>query len=499
MQQTNRRRIAASLTGLALAAATLVLGGSPANAASAQLNCLGADTDTQSLLNTLAPAGTPLPASLDIDVEGNLSAPSVVDTNATFNANFAPKVTLPQSLVDSLGGFGVTSATISNLITNISTTNANPATIASPPYGVSMAIPSAGNPLSVSQPQFGGSFTATGPDQSLIRYKIDSMNFSVAAALGAIPVNLNLTCTPTGNGEIGATNIIQPGPPQTPDVTFDVALGGVKTVTIPVTGNPEVDTVELVDTPTLGGATVAKVGNLWRLTYTQDANAGAGTDTFKYRADNGYDDGDPGTDDDGISEGTITVNVLDNLCEANPSCSLSQIIEVDVVGTNLSMQQAGGNVVLDPVTLDGSPQSTTGELNLVTVKDARGNGAAWSLTGTVTDFKTDPSVGNCPAGTPASWDYRCIPANNLGWAPAAEVAHEVIPGDVAAVTAGSISDTDAIKAGTAGSGLASQQSLCGAEATHGGGTFACGAGLALLIPASASAGTYSATLTLTLA
>lgn len=499
MHQTRRRRVVASLSGLAIAASALILNAPPASAASTQLNCLGADTDTQSLLNTLAPAGTPLPASLDIEVDGHTNAPAVVDTGATFTAGFAPSVALPQGLVDSLGGFGITSASVSNMITTITATNATPASVASPPYATTLAVPAAGNPMSVTQPAFSAVYTATGPDQSVIRYKVDSITFSVGAQLGALPINLNLVCSPTGSGEIGSTAIIQPGPPQAPDVTFDVALGGVKTVTIPVSGNPVVDDVELVSGPNLGSATVANIGGQWRLTYTQDAAQGAGTDTIEYRATNAYDDGDPATDDDGVAEGTITVNVLDNLCEANPSCSLSQIIEVDVDGTTLSMQQDGANVVLDPVTLDGSPQSTTGEMNVITVKDARGDGAGWSLTGSVSDFKTDPSVGNCPAGTPSTWDYRCIPANNLGWAPAALVAHEVIPGDVAAVDAGTASDTAAIKAGTPGSGLAGQQSLCSAQPTTNGGTFACGAGLALLIPASASAGTYSATLTLTLA
>jgi len=260
--------------------------------------------------------------------------------------------------------------------------------------------------------------------------------------------------------------------------------------------------VELIDAAQFGTASIAQVGGQWRFSYTHDEVLGAGTETLTYRAVNAFDDGDPGTADDGVTIGTITVNVLDNMCEVNPAvgqCSLSQIIEVDVTGSTLSMQQDAANVVLDPITLDGSPQSTSGQLNVVTVKDARGDGAGWSLTGTVTDFKTDPSVGDCPASNSATWDYRCIPANNLGWAPAAVVAHEQIPGDVAAVDAGAASDTDAIKAATPGSGLAGQQSLCSAEPTTNGGTFACGAGLALLIPASASAGTYSATLTLTLA
>lgn len=230
---------------------------------------------------------------------------------------------------------------------------------------------------------------------------------------------------------------------------------------------------------------------MWRFTYVHDPLTGDGIDVFTYTATNAFDGGSS-------SSGTITVEVLGNQCEANPSCQLDQIIEFDVEGSTLSMEQAGGEVVLETITLDGTPQSTTGELNNVTVIDARGDGSGWDLVGSVTDFKTESTVPNCPRGTPSTWSYQCIPANNLGWSPAALVAHQQIPGDVAAVDAGSTSDATAIANGVAGSGLETNQALCTTEPTTNGGTFVCGAGLALLVPASAAAGTYSATLTLTL-
>jgi hypothetical protein len=48
--------------------------------------------------------------------------------------------------------------------------------------------------------------------------------------------------------------------------------------------------------------------------------------------------------------------------------------------------------------------------------------------------------------------------------------------------------------GTAGGA----KSLCTAPAKHSGGTFSCGGDVSLAIPASAAAGTYSGTLTLTI-
>jgi hypothetical protein len=83
-----------------------------------------------------------------------------------------------------------------------------------------------------------------------------------------------------------------------------------------------------------------------------------------------------------------------------------------------------------------------------------------------------------------------VPGDNLGWEPLAVVAHQQVPGDVAVAEAGA----------TISSGLRSAaQKLCGAPATESGGTFDCGALVNLGVPASAGAGRYAATLTLTLA
>ena len=106
----------------------------------------------------------------------------------------------------------------------------------------------------------------------------------------------------------------------------------------------------------------------------------------------------------------------------------------------------------------------TGSLNDVTVLNARGDAAGWTVSAYATDFGTPggptfdadgpgpaPAVYSCGgfsgsalAGVaPNAPDRLCIPGDNLGWAPSASVAHAVIPGDVAAVTAGPASATDA--------------------------------------------------------
>ncbi len=186
---------------------------------------------------------------------------------------------------------------------------------------------------------------------------------------------------------------------------------------------------------------------------------------------------------------SVVIEIVGLYCEA--PCSLTQTIVVDVLPDTLSMDQAGGSIELETVMLDGQPAIATAALQEVAVVDERGGTAPWDVTGQLTsDFKTDPATPDCPADDPSSWSWRCVPGDNLGWEPLATVAHDQVPGDVAVVEAGA----------TTTSGLRSDaQQLCGAPATQAGGTFDCGALVSLGVPASAGAGRYAATLTLTLA
>ncbi|UUZ61368.1 hypothetical protein [Nocardioides sp. B-3] len=178
--------------------------------------------------------------------------------------------------------------------------------------------------------------------------------------------------------------------------------------------------------------------------------------------------------------------------------SLDRVIEVQVNGAAMTMKQAGSAIQLTPVTLNGQPQKARGLLNGLTVVNARGTDAGWSLTGQMTsDFSDGTGDGVCGVNNPASWDNHCIPGGNVGWVPSAQVSHVVIPGDVATVNAGS----PAIP-GTTGlpgwDGSATAHTLCSAPATRSGGTFDCGGGIGPGIPASAAKGLYRGTLTLTL-
>lgn len=114
-------------------------------------------------------------------------------------------------------------------------------------------------------------------------------------------------------------------------------------------------------------------------------------------------------------------------------------------------------------------EHSTGSLRTATVTDARGTQAGWNLVGEVTDFSHAQGA--------------TIPRANLTWTPDARVVDDGSNGTVTPGAAGSL--------GTA-------RTLASAAAGASGGVFKAGADLDLSVPAGASPGDYTATLTLTL-
>ncbi len=148
-----------------------------------------------------------------------------------------------------------------------------------------------------------------------------------------------------------------------------------------------------------------------------------------------------------------------------------QDVTVTVTGGPLTLAQDPGEVVLDPVTLNGAAQTTTGMLRRVTVSDARGSSVGWSLIGTLGDFKG-------PAGA-------SIAAGNLTWTPQCTARAGATP--VVTGTPGPLGEAGALLCSTA-------------DSTAGpvGGSYDAGAALSLNVPAATASGEYDAVLTLTL-
>lgn len=277
---------------------------------------------------------------------------------------------------------------------------------------------------------------------------------TTVAAAAAAPVAVNDTLT-VGAKQSGSVNVVA----NDTDANGDIAPG----------------TVAIVGAPAKGTAVANPDGTV---TYTNTADATS--DSFTYTV----------KDAGGRTSNTATVAVTVTPDTGGPGAGLGQVVEVVVTGGTLSMKQAGTAVKLPGVKLEGKSQKVLGDINGITVVNATGTNAPWSLTGQMTtDYTNGSGSGVCPAGDKTKWNRNCIPAGNTGWLPSASVAHDLIPGDVAAVKAGP---------GLESGGLDKAAELCSATAGTSGGTFACGGKIGLGIPASAASGTYKATLTLTL-
>jgi hypothetical protein len=292
--------------------------------------------------------------------------------------------------------------------------------------------------------------------------------------------------------------------------------------------------------PTAGTATVQANG---QIAYT-NTNTAALTDSFTYTA----------TDTTNLVSNTVTVNIaiLGNQCDATAApCSLRQTLVLPVLPSTLTMSDKAaygnpdfshailGGVVgatgcaPGPLKLNGQPQTACGAMNPLTIINARGTDNSWAVTGQVTDFidgtRAADNAAVAATGSACSPqrnidmvppDNHCIPGGNLGWVPVAQIIDPSVPGDTAAIVAGPIilppgvinqtpplfppdlvaprQNTNSVVAPNAGLHVAAQ-GLCTSPTNQSGGTFQCDAGLLLAVPGSAAAGTYAATLTLTLA
>ncbi|MGQ0777173.1 MAG: Ig-like domain repeat protein [Pseudonocardiales bacterium] len=162
----------------------------------------------------------------------------------------------------------------------------------------------------------------------------------------------------------------------------------------------------------------------------------------------------------------------------------TETISTTVNAGALVISVANQGVTLPAPTLlpDGSLLTTSGAINPVTVTDTRAGNPGWSCSGQVTDFSDGAS--------------GVINGGNLGWTP-----NLVDAGPSQTITPGpAVSPALGIAPGATpppGQGLASSRTLATAASGAGIGTANLGANLALNVPTSTTAGTYSSTLTLT--
>jgi hypothetical protein len=167
------------------------------------------------------------------------------------------------------------------------------------------------------------------------------------------------------------------------------------------------------------------------------------------------------------------------------SCKLLETVDLVVTAGNLTMSKASGNVQMSGVTLNGTAQTSTGNLKDVTVKDYRGGVLGWTL---VARFS-----GLSGPATPTTGNFT-VPSTSLSWTP------------TCAADAGNNDDT--VTTGTAGAVFTTATTdvpVCavtgvanfGADLTSGGDTVI-SSPLSLAIPSGQRAGAYTGTIQFTL-
>lgn len=192
----------------------------------------------------------------------------------------------------------------------------------------------------------------------------------------------------------------------------------------------------------------------------------------------------------------FSINQNEQVCGSTSplvGCTLDQSLYLNIEAGDFAWSQDTPFIVLNSTTtgnacaepnqttcfgmqLDGTNQTVTGSINEVTIIDARGAGAGWDVTATMTDLVTGAAGVN-----------EVIPATAVTLTPACQVLAGGPPAGNAAVNtgaAGTLDNTTAL-------------GLCDADPTEGGGTFTVNGDLSLVVPASINAGLYQATLTLT--
>lgn len=541
MRSTRRRTAKLAVLGLLAGMVPVLMGATPASADTV--------TTPNSCTNNAQPGTSALPITLSGNATPNpieLGSGDITLAGATFGID-VPSATLLAGY-----GLGLLTAGVNNIPATVNLdiigTNTTQGTQTLPPLSVNgtttITDPTPANktsgdetatPLTVNAALPATTWTPTGGNVAL---RLGSSNTSALVAGGIITVTF--ACEPGTPGPAGC------GDPPLVDCTTTIPADALPFSTVTVNAPPtapvctnesaSVGITQTIPIDLTDNCTDVN-GDIDETTFTLSAptagtiTPGATPGTYSYEAP-ATDPGAPVVldftvaDDGGLASNTgqVSITILANSCDATAaSCSLTEIVVQPVVGTTMTLAKDPGVVLMSTIVLNGNSQASEGTLQDLTVTNARGTAAGWTLSGFVTDLgapggpevllPTGQTVPACSAagslGLSPDAHRLCIPGDNMGWLPTAAIAHDVIFGDVAEVEAGDPDATDAVDwilqlraAGAAGldgiGGLQEPNELCSSPADHSGGTFACDATLFLGVPASAGAGQYAGGLVLTL-
>lgn len=213
-----RTRMVAAGMALGMMAGVWAVVPAPATAATTTpvtLTCLGADANSQAALDMLGQLATPKqppPVSLSASANVTANVPANLDTGGSAPVSFGAQLVLPQSLIDTAVGFGITSIGVSNLVMGV---RASGGGTGGPFNGAPTSFTINLSPLNVPTISASGTVNITDASKPTLFAVVDPVTFTVAISLGGNTSTINLTCAVPAGTYVGAINGSIPAPPTT--------------------------------------------------------------------------------------------------------------------------------------------------------------------------------------------------------------------------------------------------------------------------------------------
>jgi hypothetical protein len=274
----NRRRTAiGAVMSVALIAGAITIATGPAGAATVQVECVGADPASEQILAVLGDG------TIDAGVSGRIEPTEVVA--GSNDLDFFVGLELPQSLIDTAVGAGITSADLRDVEFTIAAgSGVTGPDIVATPADQTVSFTSGVPDIEVGP--FGGTFDVTAANFETVSWNLTGASMQIGVSLGGNPVNINIVCDQVGTGALVQTTLLPPvdasGPVVGPleavtdedtpveiDLTEGISDGPYET---------DLSTLAIVGDPSNG---TAVLGDNGIVTYTPDAGF-TGEDQFAY-------------------------------------------------------------------------------------------------------------------------------------------------------------------------------------------------------------------------
>jgi hypothetical protein len=272
-----RKTIGAVLGTVVMIGALAIVSSGPAAAATIDVECVGADENSQTILGVLGDG------TIDAGVSGRIDPTSV--ESGTNTLDFFVGLELPQSLIDTAVGAGITSAELRDVNFTIAAgSGVTGADVVGEPADQTISFTSGVPDIEVGP--FAGTFDVTAADFETVEWNLTDASMQIGVTLGGNPIDINIVCDQVGTGALVLATVLPPvdasGPVVGPlEATTDEDTPVEIDLNEGISDGPYetgLATLSITSAPENGTATLGDNGVV---TYTPDAGF-SGEDQFAY-------------------------------------------------------------------------------------------------------------------------------------------------------------------------------------------------------------------------